>query len=40
MRKVSRDALVAWQSNRYPVPWQHAGHEAWVREKAGQVEAH
>ena len=40
MRKVSRDAFVAWQSNRYSVPWQHAGREVWVREKAGQVEVH
>jgi transposase len=40
MRKVSRDAFVAWQSNRYSVPWQHAGREVWVREQAGQVEVH
>lgn len=40
LRKVSRDAFVSWQSNRYSVPWQHAGREVWVREKAGQVEVH
>ena len=37
---MSRDAFVAWQSNRYSAPWQHAGHEVWVREKEGAVEVH
>jgi hypothetical protein len=40
LRKVSRDAFVAWQGNRYSVPWQHAGREVWVGEKAGQVEVY
>jgi transposase len=36
LRRVSRDAFVSWQSNRYSVPWQHAGQEVLVRE-IGQV---
>ena len=36
VRRVTRDAFVSWQSNRYSVPWQHAGQEVLVRE-IGQI---
>jgi len=32
VRRVSRDAFVCWGSNRYSVPWRHAGQEVRVRE--------
>ncbi len=32
VRRVSRDAFVCWRSNRYSVPWRHAGQEVRVRE--------
>lgn len=32
LRRVSRDAYVAYQANRYSVPWQAAGKEVVVRE--------
>ena len=38
LRRVSRDAFVCWKSNRYSVPWQHAGKEVWVRERDAIVE--
>ena len=38
LRRVGRDAYVAYQANRYSVPWQLAGQEVEVREVAGQVE--
>jgi transposase len=38
LRRVGRDAYVAYQANRYSVPWQHTGQEVEVREGAGQVE--
>ncbi len=38
VRRVSRDAFVCWQSNRYSVPWQHAGQEVLVREVGAVVE--
>jgi hypothetical protein len=38
LRRVGRDAYVAYQSNRYSVPWEMAGAEVEVREVAGQVE--
>ena len=31
-RTISRDAFVVWDTNRYPVPWEHAGKNALVRE--------
>jgi transposase len=37
-RRVSRDAFVAWRSNRYSVPWPNAGAEVRVRERAGRLE--
>ncbi len=37
-RRVSRDAFVAWRSNRYSVPWQDAGAEVSLRELAGRLE--
>ncbi len=40
LRRVARDAYVAWNATRYSVPWQYAGREVWVREKAGQIEIH
>jgi len=38
VRRVTRDAFVCWQSNRYSVPWQHAGQEVVVREIGDVVE--
>jgi len=38
VRRVSRDAFVCWQSNRYSVPWQQAGKEVLVREIGAVVE--
>lgn len=38
LRQVARDAYVAYQTNRYSVPWRSAGQEVEVREAAGQVE--
>jgi transposase len=38
LRQVARDAYVAYQTNRYSVPWRTAGQEVEVREVAGQVE--
>jgi hypothetical protein len=35
---VARDAYVAWQGSRYSVPWQYAGKEVWVHERAGRIE--
>jgi hypothetical protein len=37
-RRVSRDAYVCYQTNRYSVPWQYAGQEVSVREAGGQVQ--
>jgi hypothetical protein len=36
LRKVARDAYVAWQGSRYSVPWQYAGREVWVRSGNGE----
>jgi transposase len=38
VRRVSRDAFVAWGANRYSVPWQHAGQQVRVRELGEIVE--
>ena len=38
LRRVARDAYVAWQGSRYSVPWQYAGKEVWVHECAGRIE--
>ena len=38
LRRVARDAYVAWESSRYSVPWQYAGKEVWVREQGREVE--
>ena len=38
LRKVARDAYVAWRGSRYSVPWEYAGKEVWVRECGPQVE--
>lgn len=38
VRRVTRDAFVCWKSNRYSVPWQHAGKEVLVREVGAVVE--
>ena len=40
LRKVARDAYVAWQASRYSVPWQYAGKEVWVREQGAGIEVH
>jgi transposase len=37
-RRVSRDAYVCYQSNRYSVPWQQAGRHMLVREIGEQIE--
>lgn len=37
-RRVSRDAFVCYQTNRYSVPWQNAGQEVSVREIDAQVQ--
>ena len=39
-RKVSRDAFVSFQGNRYSVPWRVAGHEVLLRESDGQLLIH
>ena len=31
LRRVSRDAYVSWQGNRYSVPWSYAGQQVRVR---------
>jgi transposase len=38
LRRVSRDAYVAYGSNRYAVPWRAAGREVFVRESDGWIE--
>ena len=40
LRKVARDAYVAWQGSRYSVPWAYAGKPVWVRELGGDIEVH
>lgn len=37
-RKVSRDAFIAYRTNRYPVPWQLAGQAVLIQEVKGRVE--
>lgn len=37
-RRVARDAYVAWQGNRYSVPWQYAGKDVSIRADNGNVE--
>jgi len=37
-RRVTRDAYVCYQTNRYSVPWQCAGQEVSIREEQGQVQ--
>lgn len=38
LRRVTRDAYVAYRNNRYSVPWQSAGKEVLVREVGDQIE--
>jgi len=38
VRRVTRDAFVCWQSNRYSVPWQNAGKQVRVREVGAVIE--
>jgi len=38
LRKVARDAYVAWQGSRYSVPWKYAGKQVWVLEAGCDVE--
>ncbi len=38
LRKVARDAYVAWESSRYSVPWRFAGAQVWVVERGAEVE--
>ena len=37
VRRVTRDAFVCWNSNRYSVPWQNAGKEVLVQEVGAQI---
>ena len=37
-RRVARDAYVAYQTNRYSVPWPAAGHDVALRERGDQLE--
>src|SRR5262249_52122083 len=37
-RRVTRDAFVSYQTNRYSVPWLTAGQEVTLREVEGQVQ--
>ena len=38
LRKVARDAYVAWRASRYSVHWKYAGKEVWVRQRGPEVE--
>ncbi len=38
LRRVARDAYIAYRSNRYAVPWRAAGQEVFVREADGGIE--
>ena len=38
VRRVTRDAFVCWDGNRYSVPWQNAGQEVLVQEVGAQVQ--
>ena len=40
LRRVARDAYVAWQGSCYSVPWQYAGKDVWVRARASQIEVY
>jgi hypothetical protein len=40
LRRVARDAYVAWHGSRYSVPWAYAGKEVWVCERSNYVEVH
>lgn len=38
LRKVARDAYVAWRGSRYSVPWSYAGQQVWVTEQGQEIE--
>lgn len=40
LRRVARDAYVAWQGSRYSVPWSYAGKEVCVHERGTSLEIH
>jgi transposase len=40
LRRVSRDAYVSWQGNRYSVPWNYAGQQVRVRGHSEVVEVY
>jgi len=40
LRKVARDAYVAWGASRYSVHWQYAGKSVWVRQRGSEVEVY
>ena len=40
VRRVARDAYVAYGGNRYSVPWQAAGQEVYVSELSGRLEVY
>jgi hypothetical protein len=39
-RTVARDAYVAFEANRYSVPWAFAGREVTVRDLGAEIEIH
>lgn len=40
LRKVARDAYVAWRASRYSVHWKYAGKQVWVRQCGSEVEVY
>ena len=40
LRKVARDAYVAWRASRYSVHWKYAGQQVWVRQCGSEVEVY
>ena len=40
LRRVSRDAYISWQGNRYSVPWKYAGQQVRVRGQGQGVEVY
>lgn len=40
LRRISRDAYVSWQGNRYSVPWRYAGQQVRVRGNTKTVEVY
>ena len=38
LRKVARDAYVAWEGSRYSASWRFAGAQVWVTQRGAEVE--